>query len=57
MKITQNLKKALVFDTKITRDEAILQTIYNTSKINLKLKLISIKIIRMLNNKQLMGKI
>lgn len=50
MKISQNLKKALVFDTKITRDEMILQTIYNTSK---KLN----KIIRMFHNKQFMGKI
>jgi hypothetical protein len=36
MKITKNLKKALIFDTKITRDEMILQTIYNNSKKKIK---------------------
>jgi len=34
MKLSLPLKRALIFDKKITRDEFILQTIYNNSKIN-----------------------
>jgi len=32
MKLSIPLKRALIFDKKITRDELILQTIYNDSK-------------------------